>query len=177
MYKKILVPAFLVLAVAAGGCASSGSKGSSARQPDASSSQPYGSSGDISNRPAQIGPQGGDASAMNERSLSNNIVYFDFDKSEIKSEYAGVVTAFAKYLSAHPSTKVRLEGHTDERGTREYNVGLGERRANAVQAALTAQGVAAGQISVISYGEERPADPGHTETAWAKNRRVQIIRQ
>ena len=86
-----------------------------------------------------------------------------------------VVARFAQYLAKNPTAKLRLEGHADERGTREYNVGLGERRANAVQSALIAGGASATQISIVSYGEERAADPGHDESAWAKNRRVEIV--
>lgn len=88
-----------------------------------------------------------------------------------------MVDAFARYLSANPSARVRLEGHADERGTTEYNIALGERRANAVQSALAAQGVSPAQTSIISYGEERPAVSGSSEEAYAQNRRVQIIRQ
>ena len=95
--------------------------------------------------------------------------------SEIKGEGTDVVAAHAKYLAANPSTRVRLEGHTDERGSREYNIGLGERRAQAVRRALLLQGAADAQISTVSYGEERPAVPGHDEAAWAKNRRVEIV--
>jgi len=112
-----------------------------------------------------------------ERALTNNVVYFDYDASTIKAEYQDIVSAYARYLTGNPVAKVRLEGHTDERGSREYNVALGENRANAVKAALTAAGVAPAQISVISYGKERPAVEGHDEAAWSKNRRVQIIRQ
>jgi len=86
-----------------------------------------------------------------------------------------VVAAHAKYLAGHPGTRVRLEGHTDERGSREYNIGLGERRAQSVRRALLLQGAADAQISTVSYGEERPAAPGHDEAAWAKNRRVEIV--
>lgn len=118
-----------------------------------------------------------DAAVASERGLSTNVVYFAYDDSSIAPEYQSVIEQYAKYLSANPSAKLRLEGHADERGTREYNVGLGERRANAVQAALTAQGASDAQLSIISYGEERPADVGHDEAAWSKNRRVQLIRQ
>ena len=86
-----------------------------------------------------------------------------------------VVAAHAKYLAAHPSQRVRLEGHTDERGSREYNIGLGERRAQAVRRAMLLQGAVEGQISTVSFGEERPAVTGHDEEAWAKNRRVEIV--
>jgi len=107
--------------------------------------------------------------------LQNRTIYFDFDSSEVKSDYNGLITAHARYLAANPSTRVRLEGNTDERGSREYNIGLGERRAQAVRRALTLQGVTDAQITTVSYGEERPAVTGHTEEAWARNRRVDIV--
>jgi peptidoglycan-associated lipoprotein len=107
--------------------------------------------------------------------LAKRTVYFDFDSSEIKGEGTDIVAAHAKYLASNPGTRVRLEGHTDERGSREYNIGLGERRAQAVRRALLLQGAADAQISTVSYGEERPAVPGHDEAAWAKNRRVEIV--
>jgi peptidoglycan-associated lipoprotein len=102
------------------------------------------------------------------------VVYFDYDSAELKSESAAVVAAHAKYLSTSSSLKLRLEGSTDERGSREYNVGLGERRAQSVRKALLLQGVAESQITTLSYGEERPAVDGHDEAAWAKNRRVEF---
>ena len=107
--------------------------------------------------------------------LAKRTVYFDFDSSEIKGEGTDIVAAHAKYLAANPGTRVRLEGHTDERGSREYNIGLGERRGQAVRRALLLQGAADAQISTVSYGEERPAVAGHDEAAWAKNRRVEIV--
>jgi peptidoglycan-associated lipoprotein len=107
--------------------------------------------------------------------LAKRVVYFDFDSSEIKGEGTDIVAAHAKFLASNPATRVRLEGHTDERGSREYNIGLGERRAQSVRRALLLQGAADAQISTVSYGEERPAVPGHDEAAWAKNRRVEIV--
>lgn len=107
--------------------------------------------------------------------LATRIVYFDFDSAVIKGQGVDVVAAHAKYLSANPQARVRLEGNTDERGSREYNIGLGDRRAQSVRRALLLQGVSEGQITTVSYGEERPADPGHDEAAWAKNRRVEIV--
>lgn len=109
--------------------------------------------------------------------LGEGLVYFDFDNADIRAEDAATVNRFADFLIRNPNKRVRLEGHTDERGTREYNVGLGERRARAVAAAMMARGVSNRQISVISYGEERPAQLGQTEAAWAKNRRVEIVLQ
>ena len=95
--------------------------------------------------------------------LATRIVYFDFDSSEIKGDGTDVVAAHAKFLAGHSGTRVRLEGHTDERGSREYNIGLGERRAQAVRRALLLQGATDAQISTVSYGEERPAVAGHDE--------------
>ncbi|MDR3417706.1 MAG: peptidoglycan-associated lipoprotein Pal [Nevskia sp.] len=109
--------------------------------------------------------------------LSAHSVYFDFDKSDIKPQGFGVITNWASYLTAHPTSKVRVEGNTDERGTREYNIGLGERRANAVVQALEAKGVSGTQLSVISYGKERPVALGHDESSWSQNRRADLVQQ
>ena len=119
------------------------------------------------NQDETAGPQAG--------LLATRIVYFDFDSAVIQGAGVDVVAAHAKYLAANPQARVRLEGNTDERGSREYNIGLGDRRAQAVRRALLLQGVAEGQLTTVSYGEERPADPGHDEAAWAKNRRVEIV--
>jgi peptidoglycan-associated lipoprotein len=107
--------------------------------------------------------------------LARKIIYFYFDKSEIKPEFADIVAAHARNLTGHPGLKIKLEGNTDERGTREYNIGLGERRAQAVRRALMIQGVAASQLATVSFGSERPAAEGDDEAAWAKNRRVELV--
>ena len=107
--------------------------------------------------------------------LAKRVVYFDFDSSEIKGEGTDIVGAHAKYLANSPTARVRLEGHTDDRGSREYNIGLGERRAQSVRRALLLQGATEAQLSTVSYGAERPAVAGHDEAAWAKNRRVEIV--
>ena len=98
-------------------------------------------------------------------------VYFDFDKYNIKPEFEKVIKQNADILKKAPTLKVVIEGHCDERGTTEYNLALGQRRASAVMQALQAQGVEKSQMKTISYGKERPVDLGHTEEAWAKNRR------
>ncbi len=116
----------------------------------------------------------GSASAA-AAAFSGKIIYFDYDKIEIKPEYAGIVTEAARNLVAHPGWRVRLEGNTDERGTREYNIGLGERRAQAVRRALMLAGAGDGQLTTVSYGEERPAVEGEEEAAFAKNRRVELV--
>lgn len=107
--------------------------------------------------------------------LSHRVIYFDFDKSEIKPEFADLVAAHARNLTSHPNLRIKLEGNTDERGTREYNIGLGERRAQAVRRALMLQGVAESQLTTVSFGAERPAVEGDDESAWAKNRRVELV--
>jgi peptidoglycan-associated lipoprotein len=124
---------------------------------------------------ATASDEGADAPGPLEGLLAKRTIYFDFDSSEIKGDGTDIVAAHAKYLSRSGGMKVRLEGHTDERGSREYNIGLGERRAQAVRRALLLQGAAEGQISTVSYGEERPAAAGSDEAAWAKNRRVEIV--
>jgi peptidoglycan-associated lipoprotein len=106
---------------------------------------------------------------------SVRLVYFDFDSSEIRPEFTAPIAEHARALSRNASIKVRLEGHTDERGSREYNIGLGERRAQSVRRALLLQGVAEGQLTTLSYGEEKPAAAGSSEAAWAKNRRVELV--
>ena len=110
-----------------------------------------------------------------ESLLSKRVIYFDFDKSEVKSEYRAIVAAHAAYVSAHRSARVTLEGHADERGTREYNLGLGERRGNSISGLLSAAGAMGGQLDTVSYGEERPVCRVSDENCWWQNRRVEII--
>ncbi len=107
--------------------------------------------------------------------LYNKVIYFEYDASTISPGYQDVVIAHGRHLAANPGMTVTVEGHADERGSREYNIALGERRANAVRDLLIVQGVADSQITTVSYGEERPADPSSNETAWAQNRRVELV--
>ena len=107
--------------------------------------------------------------------LSTRVVYFEFDRSDVRPEDRPVLEAHAVYLSQNPTAQVALEGHADERGTREYNAALGERRAKAVRSLMSFQGAAGQQMRTVSWGEERPIDRGHDETAWSANRRVEII--
>jgi len=106
--------------------------------------------------------------------LSANKVYFDYDSAEIDTAGQGVISNYGRFLAGSAGTKVRLEGHTDERGSAEYNIALGERRAQTVARELKALGAVDSQLSIISYGKERPAVPGSSEAAYAKNRRVEI---
>ncbi|HET8850713.1 MAG TPA: peptidoglycan-associated lipoprotein Pal [Marinobacter sp.] len=103
--------------------------------------------------------------------------YFDFDTAEIKQEARDALVAHARFLAENPRQQVRLEGHADERGTSEYNLALGERRANAVERFLVVNGASRGQIETVSYGEEKPAVRGSSESAWAQNRRVELMYQ
>jgi peptidoglycan-associated lipoprotein len=116
-----------------------------------------------------------EGSGVSAPSGVSRLVYFDFDSSEIRPEFVPVIAAHARAIAANASIHVRLEGHTDERGSPEYNIGLGERRAQNVRRALLLQGVAEGQVTTVSYGEERPVATGQTEEDWAKNRRVEFV--
>jgi peptidoglycan-associated lipoprotein len=125
----------------------------------------------LADQAAANGMGGADATGP----LARKVIYFDFDKSEIKPEFADLIAAHARNLASHPNLKLKLEGNTDERGTREYNIGLGERRAQAVRRALMLQGVAESQLNTVSFGAERPAAEGDDEAAWAQNRRVELV--
>jgi peptidoglycan-associated lipoprotein len=116
------------------------------------------------------------ASQIRERdnALATTVFYFEFDRSDLSAEAREALVHHANRLMENPSLRYRLEGHADERGTREYNLALGERRAQAVERYLQVQGVSSNQLEVISYGEEQPVDPGTSEAAYARNRRVEI---
>lgn len=113
--------------------------------------------------------------AERERLMQQLVVYFDYDQAEIKPEFTALLAAHGQYLSRNANVQLRLEGNTDERGSREYNIGLGERRAQAVRRVLTLQGAQGTQLTTVSYGEERPAATGSDEEAWRLNRRVELV--
>jgi peptidoglycan-associated lipoprotein len=168
----VLLAVMLAASLAVSGC------GSSKTKPDANANINAGQSTNADTSgvgQARASEEGAEAPGPMEGQLAKRIIYFDFDSSEIKGDGIGIVAAHAKYLAKNGGIKIRLEGHTDERGSREYNIGLGERRAQAVRRALLLQGAAEGQVSTVSYGEERPAAAGSDEAAWAKNRRVEIV--
>jgi len=169
--KRNLVYYTVLAALMAGlvGCSTTKSK-PTAPTANTTSGQRMGSgSGAMGN-----GAASGQASGDNLPVGADRIVYFDFDSFVIKPEYQGVVNQQANYLRAHPASHVTLEGNTDERGSREYNLALGQKRAEAVQRALVLIGVPSSQIESVSFGAEKPADTGHDEAAWAKNRRVEF---
>jgi len=113
--------------------------------------------------------------AEDANQFSADTVYFDFDSATVKSGESDKISAVASYLASNPNKAVKVEGHCDERGTEEYNRSLGERRALAIREELVRLGVSADRVDTISYGKDRPADPGHNEAAWSKNRRGVFI--
>ncbi|PCH60664.1 MAG: peptidoglycan-associated lipoprotein [Gammaproteobacteria bacterium] len=126
------------------------------------------------------GIDGGDSFALEELNnpdspLSERIIYFPVDSNVIGDEYTGMVEAHARFLAENPDINIILEGHTDERGSREYNLALGERRAQSVSDFLLLQGASSSQTETVSYGEERPAQSGQSEAFWGQNRRVEIL--
>lgn len=110
-----------------------------------------------------------------QAALNTKVFYFEFDVSEFRQADRDVLTFHARDLAANSSKRIRLEGHADERGTREYNLALGERRAESIRNYLIVNGASRGQIEIVSYGEERPADRGTNDRAYQQNRRVQVV--
>jgi peptidoglycan-associated lipoprotein len=106
--------------------------------------------------------------------LSKRSIYFDYDSNAVKDEYRGLVQAHSRYLADKRDSRIRIEGNCDERGSREYNLALGQRRAESVKKVMTVLGVTEARIETVSYGEEKPVAPGHDESAWAQNRRADI---
>lgn len=178
-YLLILLPVFLLT-----GCPAEPPKGDDAAQQqtgqqgdDAATTGKF----DNENKPGGQAFSAGDEpyrkDAINDANspLSQQIIYFDFDASTIKDEYRDLITWHGRYLASNPDMKVRLEGHTDERGSREYNVALGDRRGQSVSRMLMFQGATKGQVEVVSFGEEKPVAFEHNESAWSQNRRVQLV--
>lgn len=122
-------------------------------------------------RESEFGSDG----ASSQRQLSQRVYYFDYDSNVVREEDKPAIMANASYLISHPGSQAMLEGHTDPRGSREYNVGLGERRAQAVASLMTAKGVNPSQIRVVSYGAEKLAAPGRTEADYRQDRRVVLV--
>ena len=113
--------------------------------------------------------------AEQRRLMQQLVVYFDYDEAEILPEFNALLQAHGQFLARNPTSQLRLEGHADERGSREYNIGLGERRAQSVRRVLMLQGAASTQFTTVSYGEERPAQTGSDDEAWRLNRRVELV--
>jgi peptidoglycan-associated lipoprotein len=165
LIRNILVPVMLVVLV---GC--TGTSGT--RDETGVDAKPIGAgtSGDDAYRSGSA-YEADDAGDV----LDNRIIYFSYDKSDVNARSMELLAGHARYLATNPGIEVRLEGHADERGSREYNIGLGERRAQAVREVLLLRGVAARRMTAVSYGEERPAAGGSSEESWALNRRVELV--
>lgn len=160
------------------GCASTGTQAPTVEEKSTTAPAPGGEAG------TQALPESGAAAggalggtAAEADLLAKRRVHFAFDSSELDDENRQIVEAHARYLVANPSLHITLEGNCDERGTREYNLALGERRAQAVARVMRVLGVASDRMTLRSYGEEKPLDPAHNESAWALNRRVDIVYQ
>ena len=169
----------LGLALTAAGCSTTGGGADTTGSADASNGESAYGAGDRAmlsaeeQAAADAAAEAARAAAEAEQLLNITTFYFDFDQSTIKAEARAALEAHAAYL-VQSGGNVVLEGHADERGTREYNLALGERRAQAVASYLIALGVSSQQIETVSYGEERPASQGHDETSWSLNRRVDL---
>lgn len=174
MKKNTVLVAVLVAAFSITACGSKGVK----ELPPPPGSDTFGSgvsgSGTGAGGAGSVIGAGSSAIVAGGYNLSAKTVYFAYDSAEIDTAGQGVINNYSRYLAATPAVKLRLEGHTDERGSAEYNVALGERRAQTVAREMKALGVTDGQLSIVSYGKERPVAPGSTEEAYAKNRRVEI---
>ena len=107
--------------------------------------------------------------------LSKRSVYFDFDSSSISDQYRGLIEAHARYLQSDRNARITIQGNTDERGSREYNIALGQRRSDAVRQLMRVLGAQDAQIETVSFGKEKPKNPGHDESSWAENRRADIL--
>lgn len=166
MLKKLQLAAIILATITLMGCASTKKPEATGADASATSAQSSG---------LGLDPQfGSSASAEQQKLLSQKTVLFEFNKTDVSADYLPMVQAHANYLRAHAQQTVLLTGNTDERGSREYNMGLGERRAQSVADVLMANGVLSAQLVKISYGPEVPVACGHAEDAYAQNRRVDI---
>ena len=167
-----------VMVVWVAGCSSTGGTTGDVAVEDRSGTGMEGTAGAEGATASGIGAYGElTMEALNDPNspLSQRVIYFAFDSSEIAQEDRPLIEAHAAFLVANPQVKVAVEGHTDERGAREYNIGLGDHRSQAVRRMLEFQGVSPSQISTVSFGEEKPAVDGHDESAWSMNRRVELV--
>lgn len=174
--KSLKLGLFLMSALALAACSSTSETDENAAGDTSGSS----SSSTSSSSSAQTNPGSGRGQLTQEEiraqnALEQTVFYFDFDVAEFQPEDRQTLIYHARDLAANPNKRVRLEGHADERGTREYNLALGERRANGILNFLIVNGASRAQMEVVSYGEERPAASGETEQAYARNRRVEIV--
>jgi peptidoglycan-associated lipoprotein len=165
----------VVVAAALAGCASKETR-TDAPVTDRSTATPptASTSPGSTTRPQQSASVAGDPLRDPSNILSKRSVFFDYDSNAVKDEYRGLVQAHSRYLGDKRDTRIRIEGNCDERGSREYNLALGQRRAEAVKKVMTVLGVSDGRIETTSYGEEKPMAQGHDEQSWSQNRRADI---
>jgi len=168
MIKRIFLGLALVAAIA--GCSSVPLDNVPVEDKSAKNVEPGGAKSNVT----PVDATGADATANGPANVAR-LIYFDYDSYAVKPEFQSLLQAHAQFLKANGARHVALEGHTDERGGREYNLALGQRRAEAVRRALAVLGVADSQMEAVSFGKEKPAVPGSDEAAWAKNRRVEIV--
>ncbi len=171
--KKVVL--YLALAALAAGCASQEAK-KDAPVTDRSTATPpsTATAPSTTTSPSRPGSVAGDPLRDPNSPLAKRSVYFDFDSNVVKDEYRGLVQAHSRYLGEKRDTRIRIEGNCDERGSREYNLALGQRRAEAVKKVMSVLGVSDGRVETTSYGEEKPVAKGHDEQSWAQNRRADI---
>ena len=165
----LMLPAIVLVVALAAGCTSAPKQSSEPVTSRPVPTAPTTTAPLETTRPVYAGPWEDPGNPLYQRTI-----YFDYDTAEIKPEYLPVLKTHARYLGTNAEVKATLEGHTDERGTREYNLALGDQRAESVRRLMIADGVPPNRLSTLSYGEERPANPGHSEQAWRLNRRVVI---
>jgi peptidoglycan-associated lipoprotein len=178
--RKWIIVAFVVALVA--GCKSTEENPAPVEEGAPTSTAPAGTPGATTSGATTApvtGTAGGpySAAALKDPNsiLSKRSIYFDFDESVIKDQYRPIIEAHAKYLQVNKSARVTLQGNTDERGTREYNIALGQRRPDAVKKMMILLGAQEIQIETVSFGKEKPRREGHDETSWTENRRVDIV--
>ncbi len=179
--NRLLTATVIVSLLALAGCATTPTEQPGAAVEDRG--KPVGPPGpvpakpDVGTKPLVDKPLGAAALRDPNNILSRRSVYFDFDSNLVKDEFRPLVTAHARYLQQNPGTKMRIEGHADERGSREYNIALGQRRSEAVKQMMQLLGARPDQIEPVSFGEEKPRASGHDEACWAENRRGDIVYQ
>lgn len=173
-HRVLIKVALAVFALTSAGCASKANYSGDIKDeaPVESATGTVGEGG-VSQEPS-LGELNPEAPPATGGLLDTRRIHFDYDKSVVPEEYLPVLAAHSDYLNRNPGRRVILEGHADERGSNEYNLALGQRRADAVREILLGNGVGAGQIETLSFGEESPVSSGQTEAAWAQNRRVEI---
>jgi len=179
--RQIALAAFSTAALILAGCTTTGSDTAPApvdtpggKPPGQVQTQPV-KPVDVTGKPGDLTAQQLSALKDPKNILSKRSIYYDLDKFDVKDEYRSLVEAHAKYLRENPNARMLIQGNTDERGSREYNVGLGQRRSDGVKRMMTLLGVRENQVETVSLGEEKPQDPGQSETAWSKNRRSDIL--